>query len=121
MIISSIEKKLLFLIYLNYQIISWKNNNLNTKIISIFDIVMENIKFKSAFGDEDKQVEISSPNGAGGGYNLMIDKYLHGRLFKRNNIWVAFFHKDNEYTGADIEVLGEIIDKRNDWITIRKI
>lgn len=73
---------------------------------------MVNIKFDARFGDETKRVDISYPNGAVGGYNLMGDNYLHGRLFKRNEIWVAFFHRDNNYTVADISELGAIIDDR---------
>lgn len=70
------------------------------------------IDFEAYYGNETKKVTLASPSGACGGYNILLDNYLQGKLFKRNNAWVAFLNqKDNEFTGADIEVLGEIIDE----------
>jgi len=73
-----------------------------------------NIVFTASYGEEDRNVVISAPNGAqGGGFNILVDNYLYGRLFKRNDIWVGFFNKGTDITGADIEELGDIIDLKN--------
>ena len=73
-----------------------------------------NIVFTASYGEEDRNVLISAPNGAyGGGFNILVDNYLYGRLFKRNDIWVGFFNQGTGITGADIEELGDIIDLKN--------
>ncbi|RZJ64175.1 MAG: hypothetical protein EOO47_27180 [Flavobacterium sp.] len=76
---------------------------------------MFRIDFKAFYGDIVKNVTLSAPNGGGGGgYNILIDNYLQGVLFKRNDIWVGFFNKkDNDFTAADIDILGNIIDSQN--------
>ena len=72
-----------------------------------------NIEFKASYGDEDRNVIISAPNGAhGGGFNILVNNYLYGRLFKRNGIWVGFFNEGTDVTGEDITILGEIIERK---------
>jgi hypothetical protein len=73
---------------------------------------MFRVDFQAHYADEIKNVTLSAPSGAGGGYNFLIENYLQGKLFKRNDVWVAFFNqKDNNFTGADIDILGNIIDQ----------
>ncbi|RZJ69839.1 MAG: hypothetical protein EOO47_23795 [Flavobacterium sp.] len=76
-------------------------------------MLFTNIYFKASYGDEDRNVIISAPNGAhGGGFNVLVNNYLYGRLFKRNDIWVGFFNEGTDITGADIDVIGNIIDQQ---------
>lgn len=70
--------------------------------------------FIGAFPDGDKQVEISMPNGGGGGgYMIMVDKFYWGRILYRADGWkVAFQLSRDGYTAGDLEPLIELVNSQ---------
>ena len=67
------------------------------------------LKFKAAFGDVDKEVEISQPFGAGGNYHLLIDRYFCGSIILRDDGWSVFFNQPDEYTTDDAAILIDLV------------
>jgi len=73
------------------------------------------IIFKAAFGHETKIVELSSPNGGGGGgYNIMVDKLYWGSISNTMLGWrVLFQHPKDEFSGGDLQVLIDMVTGEN--------
>lgn len=77
---------------------------------------MKKIEFEAVFGNERKKVEIIQGHGAGlKNLQLMVDKYYCGTISKRNDEWIADLNERSwpNFTGADIEIIGQIIEKAN--------
>lgn len=68
------------------------------------------IEFTAHYGDQLKQVELSTPYGGGDGYHVYIDRYYNGVIVKLNGEWVGHFNPKSELQAFDIEILGEMID-----------
>lgn len=66
------------------------------------------ISFIASFGNEDVNVEISSPNGAGGNtYHLIFNKRYQGIIVFRGEWKVLFQLYTDNYTSAEIDTLIE--------------
>lgn len=65
------------------------------------------VKFIAAFGDRNVNVEISSPNGAGGStMHLMFDRFYQGIIINRSGKWEVVFQVYNhDYTSAELDIL----------------
>lgn len=68
---------------------------------------MNEIVFTASFGDEKKTVRIINPDGGGEGWQVTIDYYFRGTLFKREGQWVCF---EKWLNSDDVQILGEMID-----------
>ncbi len=67
------------------------------------------LEFAAYFGDEKKKVELLNPNGAGGdSWQVMIDNYYRGIIFKKNGEWVSY---SQWLTIDDVQILGQMIDE----------
>ena len=72
---------------------------------------MQDIRFRAAFGNTDRDVQLFQPMGAGHDcYHLLVDNYFWGTLSKYNEEWVFNSNKPVLETAADILILGEIIE-----------
>lgn len=74
---------------------------------------MKDFKFTAAFGESNSEVRLLNlfgSTGQNGGIHIYIDNYYNGCLFKRNNVWVAFFNQPDHFTFEDVCILGEIIE-----------
>lgn|GEM_PF-1011681 len=83
-----------------------------TKEVSKFYIMyLLSIKFKAAFGKEEKIVEISQPSGGGGStYVIMIDNYYKGIIANQLGGWRVVFQKPNhEYNMGDLQPLIDLV------------
>lgn len=69
------------------------------------------IEFIAHYGDEQKTVELSVALGGSGGYGVVINKYYHGVLYRRNGEWVGHLNDNSDITTTDVSILGEIIEK----------
>jgi hypothetical protein len=68
------------------------------------------IRFMATFGDQQKKVDISRPNGMGDEiYTVHVDRYCYGDIKKRNGKWVGLNTPGLET--ADIQIIGELIDQ----------
>jgi hypothetical protein len=69
------------------------------------------IKFIGAFPEGDEVVEISSPNGGGGGsYHLMVGKLYWGIIGNFLGGWrVCLQNKNSDYSAGDLQPLLDLI------------
>jgi len=74
---------------------------------------MKQLEFTAIIGEVKTQVKLTEPQGASAGYQVLIDQWLQGTLVKRGEAWVAHLNRKSILTGADIGILGEMIDKAN--------
>lgn len=72
---------------------------------------MGRILFQARCGDDTWEVDISQPSGAAGTWYILIDKYFHGQMWKRNGRWEGGLTPKSPLTYADIQILGEIIEE----------
>lgn len=72
---------------------------------------MDSIKFKAAFGDQEKEVELTAPTGAGGGYQIFIDRYYFGSIILVNDQWTTMLNPkgEKELTTEDRMILIDMI------------
>ncbi|MGN8055653.1 hypothetical protein ACTJKN_05220 [Pedobacter sp. 22163] len=71
---------------------------------------MAEIIFKAAFGNEEKIVELSTPNGAGGVYYFIIDNFYQGKVHEMMHGYrVSLQNPDPDYTQADFDILIDIV------------
>jgi hypothetical protein len=75
---------------------------------------MKKIEFKASFGNKKKAVEIIQPAGAGGLYQILIDRYYHGTMNKINGEWVAHLNRNSELTGDDVQIIIDLLEKNMD-------
>jgi len=70
------------------------------------------IKFIASFGDKDRIVELSAPNGAGSeNYHIMVDRLYWGGIVRRSGIWKVLLQNDNcDFSYGDIQPLIDLID-----------
>jgi hypothetical protein len=69
---------------------------------------MDCIEFTGSFGDEQKKIIISMPNGAGEMWFINIDGYYVATIFYRSGEWIGY---DTTLTIDDIQIAGELIDR----------
>lgn len=69
-----------------------------------------NIEFIGAFPDGDKVVKVTSPNGGGNHYHLMVDNFYWGIINNSLNGWrVAFTQTNSDYSAGDLQPLIDLI------------
>lgn len=68
------------------------------------------VEFDCWCGEERWHVELTHPPGGADGYFIMINKYYHGTLFKRNGEWEGHLNLKSGITGDEIGILGQMID-----------
>lgn len=68
---------------------------------------MQSIEFEDSHG---RKVKLSQPSGAEG-WQIIIDKFYNGILFKRSGKWIAYLAEGSDLTADDVVVLGERIDQ----------
>jgi hypothetical protein len=68
---------------------------------------MQPIEFHDTTG---RHIKLIQPSGAEG-WQIMIDNFYNGILFKRNGEWVAYLAPGSDLTADDVQVLGERIDE----------
>jgi hypothetical protein len=68
---------------------------------------MGDITFKAAYGDHDKEVELSMPFGGGGHYHIYIDRFYYGAIIFINDKWTIALNPkaDEELTTDDRMIL----------------
>lgn len=67
---------------------------------------MKTIEFDAQFGDRPVHIEVSAPVGAGGRYQVMIDKYYNGSITKTANYgWQVHLHPKTILQGDDVSVI----------------
>ena len=71
----------------------------------------DQLLFTIHHGTEPKEVRLAAPSGAGAGYHVYIDKYYYGTVINRNGDWVGLMNHASDLTTADIQAIGEIIEK----------
>jgi len=64
----------------------------------------------ATYGDEYKTLNITQAQGAGGIFQIYIDRYYHGTISKVKNEWVTHLNEPSELTGDDISILVEMIE-----------
>ncbi len=68
------------------------------------------LEFTAVFGEEHKEVCVSLPNGAPCGYEITINNFCQGTLFKRDGSWLVYLNRRSELSGDDISILQDMID-----------
>ena len=63
------------------------------------------IEFEDTAG---RRIKLTQPPGAEG-WQIMIDNYYNGVMFKRAGKWGAYLSPGSDLTADDIQVLGERI------------
>lgn len=72
----------------------------------------DDIQFLGSYGNEAFVVRVSLYwNDT---YYLFVNHYLVGTILKRNNQWIGSFHKDTDYTAADVFIIAEMIEA-HEW------
>jgi hypothetical protein len=64
----------------------------------------------AVFGEVRKRYQLTQQNGAGGEYQIFINRYCQGTLVKRKGEWVGHLNHRSKLTTADVLVLGEMLD-----------
>ena len=78
---------------------------------------IDRIKFIAVFGEEQLNVEISSPNGSGGNtYHLLFNNFYQGIIVFRTDWKVLFQFYTDKYTSAEIDTLIEKLADNKDII-----
>ncbi len=72
---------------------------------------MKQLEFDGAIGERTIRVKLIQPQGASAGYQVLIDQWLQGTLVKRDHAWVAYLNRESIITGADIQILSELLDE----------
>lgn len=68
------------------------------------------IKFIGAFPDGDKQVELTSPSGAGNTYHLMVASRYWGIVSLLSTGWRVSLQSSNpDYSAGDLQPLIDMI------------
>jgi hypothetical protein len=70
---------------------------------------MKDIILTAVFGDETKQVILSSPHGGMNGYHIMIDNYYHGQVNKMLQGWIVSVNEKSWLSEEDKEVIIEAV------------
>lgn len=71
---------------------------------------MKEIIFLAAFSEQQKEVRVTQPNGAGNDFQVFVEKYYQGVLVKLKGEWVGHLNPNSLLTADDILILGEMID-----------
>jgi len=71
---------------------------------------MDEIEGVENFGEGRKKYQFIRPQGAGGHFQILIDKYYQGTIEKRNGKWVAHLNRTSKLTPDDIWIIGELLD-----------
>jgi len=73
---------------------------------------MSGFKVLGSFGHEQKMVEVYPCYGSTGNtqFEVMVGKYYEGRVIKEENGWVGHFNEKSELDGADVYIIGELIE-----------
>lgn len=74
---------------------------------------MKGIIYQATFGEKVCRVDLGSVSGAGGIWHLYVDNYFQAQFSKSGDgKWQAHFHRPEGWvTGADIEVLCDLIEQ----------
>jgi len=86
------------------------------KILAIFvAMFLVSITFLAAFGNDTKEIEITSPNGGGGcGYHILVDRAYWGSISNTMLGWrVQFQHPKDEFSGGYLQVLIDMVTGEN--------
>lgn len=67
----------------------------------------ESIKFKAAYGDFDKEVELNRLMG--GYWHIHINRYYKGQVIFRDGRWEVSPQHDHYFTIDDMDVISELI------------
>jgi hypothetical protein len=70
------------------------------------------ICFKAAFGDVERNVEVSRPRGGGGSWHIYIDRFLYGNIINTNSGWRVLFN-GYEFNQGDADQLMEAVGIEN--------
>lgn len=71
---------------------------------------MARISFEAYCGEEVWSVELSQPNGGGGGFHIIIDRFYCGQIVMTSQGWRGYPNEKSELTWADMLVLIEMIE-----------
>lgn len=74
---------------------------------------MQNLEFQGIIGVKRINVRIWQASFGGGGYQILIDNYLHGTMRKIEGSWIASINRGSFLTAEDISILGDAIDAEN--------
>lgn len=74
---------------------------------------MKSIEFEAMFGNEVKKVRLVANDYGGGGFQILINKFFHGSIYKKEDQWLAWLNERSDLTSDDITALGERIDEYN--------
>lgn len=66
------------------------------------------IKFKAAFGELDREVELFRPYGGGGSWHIYVDRFLFGHILQQNAGWRVMLN-GSEFTQGDADQILERI------------
>jgi hypothetical protein len=70
------------------------------------------LQVPAAYGDQTKMLTITTATGGADGYMILIDNYFQGMVLRFESRWVGHLNESSELTGADIMVIGEIIEDK---------
>lgn len=71
---------------------------------------MSEITLKLTVADREYEMNIDSPNGAGGIFHITIDKRWYGQVINAPEGWYVAWHKRNLYFSAeDNEIIVEAV------------
>lgn len=68
---------------------------------------------QAIFGDKQKEVILSQPNGAGDLYHIIIENYYHGQVSKTMFGWSVFINENSWLSIEDCEVILDSIKAAN--------
>jgi hypothetical protein len=72
---------------------------------------MDKVEIDTHFGNTPTHVELSTPTGAGGSFQVVIDKYYNGSLIKTERYgWQVHLHSNTILQGDDVAVIIELIE-----------
>jgi hypothetical protein len=72
---------------------------------------MEEIIIPAWYGNEMKTVVITQPNGAGGSFQILIDKFYQGVLLKAQGEWKVYLNSRSQLTSDDISILTDLAER----------
>lgn len=68
------------------------------------------IELDLLMGNKRRHVKITQSFGAGDVWYVLIDKYLHGQLYKRSGEWQGNIRNSDLLYADDISIIGQLID-----------
>lgn len=72
---------------------------------------MNKIEVDTFFGGKQVHIEISAPMGAGNCFQVVINSYYNGRVWKTAEGWQHDLNPKTILTGDDVQILIDLIEE----------